>query len=166
GNDAHCLGIGRHLGPGRPATGRRIGRRGQERGEGGDCRCRDQRSRPTAMTCHSGSFQGCEMSTSHPAATTANRGRPEDDYEKAASGRDRSALRMAGGAALRAHWEPASGHSRPCHPSVLTRRLMLDDSSLTVVLAQQATALAFAVVLATVVQLAGGTGWELTGLSA
>jgi probable blue pigment (indigoidine) exporter len=50
--------------------------------------------------------------------------------------------------------------------TVLTRRLMLDDSSLTVVLAQQATALAFAVVLATVVQLAGGTGWNLTGLGA
>jgi drug/metabolite transporter (DMT)-like permease len=50
--------------------------------------------------------------------------------------------------------------------TVLTRRLMLDDSSLTVVLTQQATALAFAVVLATVVQFAGGTGWDLTGLGA
>ena len=50
--------------------------------------------------------------------------------------------------------------------TVLTRRLMLDDSSLTVVLAQQAAALVFAVVLATVVQLAGGTGWDLAGLGA
>lgn len=50
--------------------------------------------------------------------------------------------------------------------TVLTRRMMLDDSSLTVVLLQQATALAFAVVLATVVGLAGGAGWDLTGLSA
>ena len=45
--------------------------------------------------------------------------------------------------------------------TVLTRRLMLDDSSLTVVLAQQAAALVFAVVLATVVGMAGGTGWDL-----
>lgn len=48
--------------------------------------------------------------------------------------------------------------------TVLTRRLMLDDSSLTVVLAQQAAALGFAVALATVVALAGGTGWDLAGL--
>jgi drug/metabolite transporter (DMT)-like permease len=48
--------------------------------------------------------------------------------------------------------------------AVLTRRLMLDDSSLTVVLAQQAAALGFAVVLATVVGLAGGAGWDLAGL--
>ena len=48
--------------------------------------------------------------------------------------------------------------------AVLTRRLMLDDSSLTVVLAQQASALAFAIVLATVVDLAGGTGWDLADL--
>jgi probable blue pigment (indigoidine) exporter len=48
--------------------------------------------------------------------------------------------------------------------SVLTRRLMLDDSSLSVVLAQQAAALVFAVVLATVVSLAGGAGWDLAGL--
>ena len=40
-------------------------------------------------------------------------------------------------------------------------RLLLDDSSLTVVLAQQAAALVFAVVLATVVALAGGPGWDL-----
>jgi probable blue pigment (indigoidine) exporter len=45
--------------------------------------------------------------------------------------------------------------------SVLTRRLLLDDSSLTVVLAQQAAALGFAVILASVVELAGGAGWEL-----
>ena len=48
--------------------------------------------------------------------------------------------------------------------TVLTRRLLLDDSSLTVVLTQQAAALAFAVVLATVVDLFGGTGWDLAGL--
>ena len=36
--------------------------------------------------------------------------------------------------------------------TVLTRRLLLDDASLTVVIAQQATALAFAVVLATIVE--------------
>lgn len=45
--------------------------------------------------------------------------------------------------------------------SVLTRRLLLDDSSLNVVLAQQAAALVFAVALATVVEVAGGTGWDL-----
>jgi drug/metabolite transporter (DMT)-like permease len=50
--------------------------------------------------------------------------------------------------------------------TVLTRRLLLDDSSLSVVLLQQAAALAFAVVLATIVGLAGGTGWELTELDA
>jgi drug/metabolite transporter (DMT)-like permease len=50
--------------------------------------------------------------------------------------------------------------------SVLTRRLLLDDSSLTVVLAQQAAALGFALVLTTVVDLAGGTGWEFGGLGA
>ncbi len=48
--------------------------------------------------------------------------------------------------------------------TVLTRRLMLDDSSLNVVLAQQAVALTFAVTLASVVELAGGTGWDLDGL--
>jgi len=47
--------------------------------------------------------------------------------------------------------------------AVLTRRLLLDDSALTVVLAQQAAALLFAIVLATVVALAGGTGWALAG---
>jgi drug/metabolite transporter (DMT)-like permease len=48
--------------------------------------------------------------------------------------------------------------------TVLTRRLMLDDSSLNVVLAQQAAALLFALLLATFVGLAGGTGWDLGGL--
>ena len=47
--------------------------------------------------------------------------------------------------------------------SVLTRRLLLDDSSLNVVLAQQAAALVFAVALATVVEVAGGPGWDLGG---
>jgi drug/metabolite transporter (DMT)-like permease len=47
--------------------------------------------------------------------------------------------------------------------TVLTRRLLLDDSSLTVALAQQAMALGFAVALATMVQLAGGDGWSLAG---
>ncbi len=50
--------------------------------------------------------------------------------------------------------------------TVLTRRLLLDDSSLTVVLAQQAAALVFAIVLATVVDVVGGTGWDLAGLGA
>jgi probable blue pigment (indigoidine) exporter len=48
--------------------------------------------------------------------------------------------------------------------TVLTRRLMLDDSSLIVVLAQQVAALGFAVVLATAVELTGGAGWEVDGL--
>jgi drug/metabolite transporter (DMT)-like permease len=48
--------------------------------------------------------------------------------------------------------------------TVLTRRWMLDDTSLAVVLAQQVAALAFAVVLATLVEVAGGSGWSLTGL--
>lgn len=47
--------------------------------------------------------------------------------------------------------------------SVLTRRLLLDDSSLNVVLAQQAAALVFAVALATAVEVAGGPGWDLGG---
>ena len=50
--------------------------------------------------------------------------------------------------------------------TVLTRRLLLDDSSLTVVLAQQAAALMFAIGLATVVTGAGGPGWDLSGLDA
>jgi drug/metabolite transporter (DMT)-like permease len=47
--------------------------------------------------------------------------------------------------------------------TVLTRRLMLDDSSLVVVLAQQAAALVFAVALASVVEIAGGPGWDIAG---
>ena len=50
--------------------------------------------------------------------------------------------------------------------TVLTRRWMLDDTSLAVVLAQQVAALAFAVALASLVELAGGAGWSLTGLEA
>jgi drug/metabolite transporter (DMT)-like permease len=50
--------------------------------------------------------------------------------------------------------------------TVLTRRLMLDDSSLSVVLAQQAAASVFAIALASVVELAGGPGWGLAGLTA
>ncbi|GAA2142462.1 DMT family transporter [Nocardioides koreensis] len=50
--------------------------------------------------------------------------------------------------------------------TVLTRRLLLDDSSLGVVLAQQAAALVFAIVLVTLVGVAGGTGWNLDGLGA
>jgi len=50
--------------------------------------------------------------------------------------------------------------------TVLTRRLLLDDSSSTVVLVQQAAALGFAVVLATLVDLVGGSGWDLAGLGA
>ena len=48
--------------------------------------------------------------------------------------------------------------------TVLTRRMMLDDSSLAVVFAQQAAALVFAVAVASVVELAGGPGWDLAGL--
>jgi drug/metabolite transporter (DMT)-like permease len=48
--------------------------------------------------------------------------------------------------------------------SILTRRLLLDDSSLVVVLAQQAAALGFALILATLVELTGGTGWDVVGL--
>ena len=47
--------------------------------------------------------------------------------------------------------------------SVLTRRLLLDDSALTVVLAQQVAALLFAIALATFVQMVGGTRWDLAG---
>ncbi|WP_148570873.1 DMT family transporter [Nocardioides caldifontis] len=50
--------------------------------------------------------------------------------------------------------------------TVITRKLVLDDSSLMIVLAQQATALAFAVVIATVVGAAGGTGWSFAGMDA
>jgi len=42
--------------------------------------------------------------------------------------------------------------------TVLTRRLLIDDGSLWVVLTQQAAALGFAVVLAAIVQGAGGAG--------
>jgi drug/metabolite transporter (DMT)-like permease len=47
--------------------------------------------------------------------------------------------------------------------AVLTRRLLLDDSALTVVLAQQVAALLFAIALATVISLGGGPGWDLGG---
>ena len=47
--------------------------------------------------------------------------------------------------------------------SVLTRRMLLDDSSLNVVLAQQAAALVFAIALATAVRVLGGPGWDLGG---
>jgi len=50
--------------------------------------------------------------------------------------------------------------------SVLTRRLLLDDSTLSVVLAQQVAALGFVVILASVVQGTRGTGWDVVGLSA
>ena len=49
--------------------------------------------------------------------------------------------------------------------SVLTRRLLLDDAALPVVLVQQLAALAFAIVLAAVVQLSRGTGPHTEGLS-
>lgn len=49
--------------------------------------------------------------------------------------------------------------------SVLTRRLLLDDAALPVVLVQQLAALAFAVVLAAVVHLSRGTGPHTEGLS-
>ena len=45
--------------------------------------------------------------------------------------------------------------------SVATRRLLLDDASLPVVLNQQVAALAFAAVLVTIVHFAGGSGWSL-----
>jgi probable blue pigment (indigoidine) exporter len=47
--------------------------------------------------------------------------------------------------------------------AVLTRLLLLDDSSVTVVLAQQGAALAFAVTLTSAVHVAGGPGWDLGG---
>ena len=50
--------------------------------------------------------------------------------------------------------------------TVLTRRLLLDDASLTVVIAQQAAALAFAVLLASVAGLLGANGWDVAGLGA
>ena len=48
--------------------------------------------------------------------------------------------------------------------TVLTRRLLLDDESLPLVLAQQVVALVFAVLLATAVQLATGNGWSIGNL--
>lgn len=48
--------------------------------------------------------------------------------------------------------------------TVLTRRLLLDDESLPLVLAQQVAALVFAVLLATAVQLATGNGWSIGNL--
>ncbi len=44
--------------------------------------------------------------------------------------------------------------------TVLTRRLLVDDASLPVVLIQQGAALGFAVALAAIVQRAGGDGWS------
>ncbi len=44
--------------------------------------------------------------------------------------------------------------------TVLTRRLLIDDGSLLVVLTQQAAALGFAIVLAVIVQGVGGDGWS------
>jgi probable blue pigment (indigoidine) exporter len=50
--------------------------------------------------------------------------------------------------------------------TVLARRWLLDDASLTVALTQQAAALGFAVLLATAVQVLGGEAWNLSALSA
>lgn len=50
--------------------------------------------------------------------------------------------------------------------SVLTRRMLLDDSALTVVFAQQVAAFFFAITLASFVTLLGGTGWDLEGHAA
>lgn len=50
--------------------------------------------------------------------------------------------------------------------TVLARRWLLDDASLTVALTQQAAALGFAVLLATAVQVLGGEAWNLSVLSA
>jgi drug/metabolite transporter (DMT)-like permease len=50
--------------------------------------------------------------------------------------------------------------------TVLTRRWLLNDSSLIVVLAQQAAALLFAVLLATGADAVGATGWDLGELDA
>jgi probable blue pigment (indigoidine) exporter len=47
--------------------------------------------------------------------------------------------------------------------TVATRRLLLDDASLPIVLAQQVVALTFAVLLATVVGFTGGPGWSSLG---
>jgi drug/metabolite transporter (DMT)-like permease len=50
--------------------------------------------------------------------------------------------------------------------TILTRRLFLDDASLTVVIAQQAAALVFAVLLASAAGLLGANGWDGSGFSA
>ena len=50
--------------------------------------------------------------------------------------------------------------------TVLTRRLLLNDASLIVVLVQQGSALAFALVLATVVRLVSREAWNLGSVSA
>jgi drug/metabolite transporter (DMT)-like permease len=50
--------------------------------------------------------------------------------------------------------------------TVLTRRVLLDDASLTVVIVQQGAALAFAVLLASVAELLGANGWDVAGLGA
>jgi drug/metabolite transporter (DMT)-like permease len=50
--------------------------------------------------------------------------------------------------------------------TVLTRRWLLDDASLTVVLSQQVLALLFALLLATAAEAVGGTGWDLGQLGA
>lgn len=49
--------------------------------------------------------------------------------------------------------------------TVLTRRLLLNDASLLVVLVQQGSALAFALVLATIVRLVSREAWDLGSLS-
>ncbi len=50
--------------------------------------------------------------------------------------------------------------------TVLARRLLLDDSSLRVVLAQQLVALGFAVALATAAEVTTGHGWSAAGMTA
>jgi drug/metabolite transporter (DMT)-like permease len=48
--------------------------------------------------------------------------------------------------------------------TIVTRRLLLDDASLNVVIAQQVAALGFAVLLASFVELLGDNGWDASGL--
>lgn len=50
--------------------------------------------------------------------------------------------------------------------TVLARRLMLDDASLSIVLVQQAAALAFATLLAAFVEAAAGQRWDIGSLTA
>jgi drug/metabolite transporter (DMT)-like permease len=50
--------------------------------------------------------------------------------------------------------------------TVLTRRFLLNDASLVVVLVQQGSALFFALVLATIVRLVSHDSWQLESLSA